>query len=173
MPQLSAHCEELYGIDPHGRPEAVADVLASFAVRAKLFSGSAEALPFEDQSFDCIVAVSSLEFIRDIQAAGREMARILAPEGHLVVVTPGHSRLLDFVLKVMTGESADRDYGSRREELMPGLLRFFQIDRKRSFPWGAAQRGLYTAYSLRAPASARKVEALSRDPVSAGTLLQA
>jgi len=154
MPELSSHCEELYGIDVHARTSAVTGVLASYAVRAELFSGSVESLPFEDESFDCIVSVSSLEFVRDIGAAGREMARTLRSGGRLVMVTPGHSPLLDFGLKMMTGESARKDYETRREALMPGLLQHFQIDRNRSFPPATGSRGLYTAFSLRKACSA-------------------
>jgi len=154
MPELSSHCEELYGIDIHARTSAVTGVLASYAVRAELFSGSVESLPFEDESFDCIVAVSSLEFVRDIGAAGREIARTLRSDGRLVMVTPGHSPLLDFGLKLMTGESARKDYDARREELMPGLLQHFQIDRNRSFPRATGSWGLYTAFSLRRARSA-------------------
>jgi len=171
MPQLSVHCEELYGIDPHGMPEEVAGVLASYGVRAKLFSGSAEWLPLEDQSFDCIVAVSSLEFIPDIAVAAREMARILKPEGQLIMVTPGHSGLLDCALKVLTGECAERDYGRRREGLMPGLLQYFVIARKRSFPSVAPAKGLYTAFSLRKHRTACPGQTLDVEPVPAGIAL--
>jgi len=149
LPQLSSRCDALYGIDVHPKTAEVAEVLASYGVQAKLFSGSAESLPFEEESFDCLVAVSSLEFVRDIEAAGREMARILRPDGRLVLVTPGHSPLLDFGLKVMTGESANKDYGGRREAMMPGLLRHFRINRNRSFPPATGALGLYTAFSLR------------------------
>ena len=40
-----------------------------------------EALPFESSTFDAVVAVNSLFFARDIDAATREVARVLAPGG--------------------------------------------------------------------------------------------
>ena len=122
---------------------------AAHGVRATLSSCGAESLPFEDGLFDAIVAVSSLEFVEDIDRAGRQMARVLRPDGTLVVVTPGHSPLLDAGLKVLTGESAGKDYGGRREALMPALFRYFRIDRARSYPIASASKGLYTAYRLR------------------------
>jgi len=149
MPQLSLHCRELYGIDVHPMPTDVARILAAHGVRATLYSCGAELLPFEDGLFDAIVAVSSLEFVEDIDRAGREMARVLRRDGTLVMVTPGHSPLLDAGLKVLTGESAGRDYGGRREALMPALFRYFRIDRTRSYPIASASKGLYTAYRLR------------------------
>src|SRR3978361_950468 len=41
MPGLARYCDELFGIDPHPHPEAVADVLSKHGVKAQLVSGSA------------------------------------------------------------------------------------------------------------------------------------
>jgi ubiquinone/menaquinone biosynthesis C-methylase UbiE len=149
MPQLALRCRELYGIDVHPMPTDIARILAAHGVRATLYSCGAESLPFEDGLFDAIVAVSSLEFVEDINRAGRQMARVLRPDGNLVMVTPGHSPLLDAGLRVLTGESAERDYGGRREALMPALFRYFRIDRTRSFPIATSSKGIYTAFRLR------------------------
>jgi SAM-dependent methyltransferase len=91
--------------------------------------------------FDTIVGVSSLEFVQDIDTAARELARVLQPHGALVMVTPGHSPLLDFGLRVLTGESARRDYGGRRETVMPGLSRYFTIERGDRSRSPAVRRG--------------------------------
>jgi SAM-dependent methyltransferase len=152
MPELARRCRELYGIDVHTLHADVGLILKSYGVRARLSSCGAEAMPFEDGFFDIIVAVSSLEFVSDIDAAGRELARVLRPHGALVLVTPGHSPLLDFGLKVLTGESAGKDYGGRREALMPGLARYFAIERRRSFP-SSSSTGIYAAFLLRKPAA--------------------
>ena len=45
----------------------------------------AEALPFEDRSFDLVVAYLSLIDIADVQAAITEMERVLRPGGHLLI----------------------------------------------------------------------------------------
>jgi len=149
MPQLSLRCMELYGIDVHPMPTHVARILAAHGVQATPYSCGAESLPFDDGLFDAVVAVSSLEFVEDIDRAGREIARVLRPDGDLVTVTPGHSPLLDAGLMVLTGESAEKDYGARREALMPALFRSFRVDRTRSFPIASASKGIYTAFRLR------------------------
>ena len=46
---------------------------------------SAESLPFADQSFGLVVAYLSLIDIPDVRAAIAEMARVLAPGGHLLI----------------------------------------------------------------------------------------
>jgi ubiquinone/menaquinone biosynthesis C-methylase UbiE len=148
---LARHCDELYGIDIHPMQEDVRQLLASFNVSAKLFSGSVAALPFESRFFDCVIAVSSLEFVADLDAACEEIKRVLKPSGRLIVVTPGHSPIVDLGLKVLTGESAKKDYGDGRHRLMTALMKSFEVERRLVAPaLGSSIIHLYTAMKLRA-----------------------
>ncbi len=47
--------------------------------------GDAQALPFESNSFDLVIAVTILCFVPVANPALREMARVLAPGGRLVI----------------------------------------------------------------------------------------
>lgn len=134
MPELSRHCTELCGIDKHAMHEAVAQRLAAYNVNARLYQASAVRTPFQDQWFDAIVAVSSLEYVEDLEAACAEFARLLRVGGVLIVITPGHSPLLDFGLKLLTGESARKNYAERRQALVPTLARHFQLEESLSSP---------------------------------------
>jgi ubiquinone/menaquinone biosynthesis C-methylase UbiE len=149
MPELATRCDELFGIDVHPHPAEVTEALAKHGVTARLFSGSAASLAFEDQSFDALVAVSCLEFIDDFPAACREMKRVLRPGGVLVAVTPGSSPLVDFGLKVLTGKSARTDFEDRRLRVLPMLRGQFSVERQRTFPWlGGSLVRLYTGLRL-------------------------
>ena len=53
--------------------------------RLHLVEGRAETLPFGQATFDIALAVTVLCFVRDATQAVREMARVLKPEGRLVV----------------------------------------------------------------------------------------
>jgi SAM-dependent methyltransferase len=130
MPELSRRCDELYGIDIHPMPIDVATVLAKHDVTAKLFTASVTELPFEDGYFDGLVTVSSLEFVEDIDRACREIKRVLSPDGVFVVITPGYSRLVDMGLKVLTGEDPKKDFGERREKIIPTLLEHFVVEKQ-------------------------------------------
>jgi ubiquinone/menaquinone biosynthesis C-methylase UbiE len=46
------------------------------------------ALPFSDQSFDYVTCIEGLEHIENPQQAMREFARVLKPEGHLIISVP-------------------------------------------------------------------------------------
>ena len=125
MPELARHCTALHGIDTHPHDEEVTGRLGESGISAKLVSGTAERMPFGDGAFDCLVAVSCLEFIENIDAAAVEMRRVLRPGGELIFVMPDRSPLLDIALKVLTGANAKHDFASRRERLLPAYLASF------------------------------------------------
>jgi ubiquinone/menaquinone biosynthesis C-methylase UbiE len=58
---------------------------AAHQVAVSFEQGRAEALPFEDGSFDVVIAVTVLCLVADAELAVREMARVLAPGGRLVL----------------------------------------------------------------------------------------
>lgn len=150
MPELSRYCSELYGLDLHDKAEEVAAALSRNGTTATLISGSVTRMPFPDAFVDCIIAVSALEYVDDIEMACKEMRRVLRAGGILVLVTPGRSRLLDAGLKLL-GEDPRENYADRRERLIPTLLRYFAVERKRSGPILAAWAlPIYTALRLRA-----------------------
>lgn len=149
MPELSRHAEQLSGLDVHDHPAEVTTALAQANVTATLKQGVAEAIPFQADAFDAVVAVSMLEFVDDMDATCREVARVLTPGGSLFVVTPGKSPLVDLGLRVLTGKSAKADFGDRRERVLPALERTLHVARRVDFP-GPFVPGvlLYTALRL-------------------------
>ncbi|HEY7022049.1 MAG TPA: methyltransferase domain-containing protein [Ktedonobacterales bacterium] len=76
--------------------------------------GSAEALPFDDASFDAVVSQFGLMFFADRRAALQEMWRALRPGGRLVVAvwdsiehSPGYAALADLLQELFGDEAAD------------------------------------------------------------------
>ena len=134
MPELIRYCEELYGIDIHRKVDEVQKALEQVGVNAKLYSLSIESTSFPSNYFDCVVAISALEFVHNIDAACQEIRRILTTDGFLIVITPSYSKILDLGLKILTGKSAILDYAGRREFLLPKLLEKFSITQSLKVP---------------------------------------
>ncbi|MEV0393637.1 class I SAM-dependent methyltransferase [Polymorphospora rubra] len=154
QPELARWCRELHGIDAHPLTEQVAGRLATHGVTTTLTRGSAESLPYDSGSFDCVVAVSTLEYVESIETACREIDRILVPGGALVVVTPGASALWSPVLAVATRQGSSQ-YGDRRQQLQPALHRHFPLDREVRVPrLGGNVLRLYTGLRFRAGGTA-------------------
>lgn len=73
----------LSGVDPV--PEMLAVARRRLPPEIELREGWAERLPFEDERFDVIVSCNMFHYIRQPDAALREMGRVLSPGGRLVV----------------------------------------------------------------------------------------
>ncbi|WP_158839295.1 class I SAM-dependent methyltransferase [Saccharothrix deserti] len=150
MPELARHCDELHGIDPHPKRREVEANLARHGMNATLATATAESLPYDTGFFDCLVSVSTLEYVPDLEAACREMRRVLRPGGALVVCTPGATSIWDLPLRVLTREGPSQ-YGDRREKLQPTLRDQFDLVREIRVPsLGAGALRLYTGLRLRA-----------------------
>ncbi|WP_447603659.1 class I SAM-dependent methyltransferase [Nitrospira sp. Nam80] len=130
LPELAQHCDELYGIDIHPNAAQVLHNLRHYQVDAKLLCGSAFTLPFDDQTFDCIVAVSCLEYMDPLDGVAREIKRVLRADGCFIFVTPGDSPLIDLGVKLLTGRSPRKHYGDRRASLIPTLLQSFVVQKE-------------------------------------------
>lgn len=146
LPELAKRCDQLYAIDTHSRAAAVRRNLNRHQVEAKLFCGSGTALPFANRSFDCVVAVSCLEYIDPFERAAAEITRVMKPDGMLVFVTPGNSPVLDLGHYLLTGCRANEHYGRRRDSLVPTLLRSLMVQEEVTAPRiGSSLLTLYRA----------------------------
>lgn len=72
-------------------PKKVARLISEGSLQVELVRLSAEALPFEDGRFDCVVSTWTLCTIPDAVAALREVGRVLKPGGKYVFLEHGRS----------------------------------------------------------------------------------
>lgn len=133
MPELTKRADELFGIDPHPMPGEVQQVLSRHGIRATLVTGVAEHLPYPDGFLDCVVSVSAMEYVEDIQAACDELRRVLRPGGSIIIATPGASPLWDLALRLSTGENP-KQYADRRQRLLPTLKAAFATEQEIAVP---------------------------------------
>jgi len=134
LPELGKRCRELHGIDVHPMPDEVTQELAKVKTTATLKSSGAESIPYPNGYFDAVVAVSSLEFVSDLEAVCEEIRRVLKPNGRFIFVTPGTSKVLDFGLKLLTGNDAEKDFAGRRQIVIPTTRKYFQFRRTLTAP---------------------------------------
>lgn len=99
------------GLDPSAGMLAVAERIAP---RVEWRQGMAESLPFLDHSFDVVVSQFGLMFFTDRRQAIREMLRVLAPGGRLVVAVwdsldnmPAFASLVVLLERVAGRQAAD------------------------------------------------------------------
>ncbi len=148
-PVLARYADEYYGIDIHDYHEKVTDILREHQVEAKLFSASAEKLPFESNFFNAVVAVSTMEFIPDLNEACREISRTMRHDGSFFLVTPMESPIADMGLRLLTGIRAKDDYEHGRKRVIPTLREHFHVRKHLTFPkTPVSQFCIYHAFEL-------------------------
>jgi len=97
----------------------------------KVVQGVAEALPFADKAFDYVLMVVVLSFLDDAQAGLAEIARVLKPEGALVIgfldhgCPAGRSYLKQHAHKVFFRDATF--YASAEVELLLGRAGFHDL----------------------------------------------
>ena len=95
----------LVGIDVTPEMMAVAREKFQHAPRVRLCLAEAEALPFAAESFDAVVSCNMLHHVHAIDQLFREWARVLRPQGQLVVVDWSrdfwHCRLAHYWLRLV------------------------------------------------------------------------
>lgn len=99
---------------------------ACYGADAAFLRAEAEALPFEDRSFDVVTFVDVIEHVRDARAAVRELARVLKPGGVLYLFGP--NRLSPANLR------SDPHYRLAGVSAMPHALGRWYVTRVRGFP---------------------------------------
>jgi ubiquinone/menaquinone biosynthesis C-methylase UbiE len=96
------------GLDIHPGMLAVARSTTPPGMAIEWHQASAEAMPLPDASFDVVLCQMGLQFVPDKHAALREMRRVLAPGGRLLLNVPGPTPQLFVVM----GEALARHIGA-------------------------------------------------------------
>jgi demethylmenaquinone methyltransferase / 2-methoxy-6-polyprenyl-1,4-benzoquinol methylase len=130
----------------------------------RVVTADALALPFADQSIDCLTIAFGLRNINDWSAALREMARTLTANGHLLVMEFSLPRmsilraayrfylhqLVPIVGSLLTGKKAAYDYLGDSIERFPGgeaMLRLIEANGFRNASAELLTGGIVTIYT--------------------------
>lgn len=77
-----------WGIDIEEQAVAICRLRRALWTRERDAVAAAEGLPFRDGMFDCVLCLSALEHVSDVQKSLSEMVRVLSPGGVLFVYAP-------------------------------------------------------------------------------------
>jgi demethylmenaquinone methyltransferase/2-methoxy-6-polyprenyl-1,4-benzoquinol methylase len=120
-------------------------------------------LPFESASFDCVTVAFGLRNMADWSAALGEMARVLRPGGHLLILDfslptgamrPAYRfylhRCLPLLASIVTGQKAAYDYLGGSIEKFPSGAAMLELIEKKGFTMASADPltgGIATIYT--------------------------
>jgi SAM-dependent methyltransferase len=107
--ELSARIKDELGADVRAVDQSERMVELTLARGVDAIVGDIQELPFEDGSFDCVVAAWMLYHVPDLDRGLAEVVRVLRPGGRLVAVTNAEVNLPE--LWSLFGERAVRLHG--------------------------------------------------------------
>jgi ubiquinone/menaquinone biosynthesis C-methylase UbiE len=81
---------------------SVARSVPSTGAAIRWYETSAESIPLPDEAFDVVFCQLGLQFVSDKSAALREMRRVLAPGGRVLVSTPPPNAFFDVLDEAVT-----------------------------------------------------------------------
>jgi len=92
-----------------------------------VYTGSITALPFQNNSYDLIICSDVIEHIKDDAKAVSELARVLAPQGTLVITVPYHSKYNERIYPMFGHERPGYNEEEMRRLLAPHNLSIEQL----------------------------------------------
>lgn len=140
FPELSRRSDEICGLETHGREDLVHRLLEKEKItNVKLFSGSVLKIPFDDNSFDCIVSVSTFEHIDrwdkefSLDKGFVEMRRVLKPGGRAILSFPVRNVVTDAFFR-LAGHSPRKIHPSSHTDIIATARKYFEIEKLVKFP---------------------------------------
>ncbi|OFW06406.1 MAG: hypothetical protein A3I61_19840 [Acidobacteria bacterium RIFCSPLOWO2_02_FULL_68_18] len=144
LPALAHYAQKVVAVDIHHESGRVAAMLDRQRVTGVLLMrNSITALAFRDASFDFVISTSVLEHIHALDAAVRELSRVVRPGGSLVLGFPMKNRLTDTLFK-MVGFAVDEHHPNSHADIIAALGRTFRIRHQSHLPnWLPLDFALY------------------------------
>lgn len=104
MLQLKQICDNIYGLDISSDIEKVKKMLEREDCKVQLTRASVTDLPYRNESFDCVVSMSTLEHIQQLEKAILEIKRVLKNGGLAVLGFPIANKFTDYLFSLMRAE---------------------------------------------------------------------
>jgi SAM-dependent methyltransferase len=137
LPTLAGACDELYGLDRERQPASLAERLARLGVRPRaLVQATAQAMPFHDGFLGAVVAFSIFEHLRgdELAPALAEVARVLAPGGHLLVGCPAVHPLMNAAFATIGFDAIEDHHFSTIADVVGAAAPWFTVKARAALP---------------------------------------
>ena len=136
LPELASHCDNLYGIDLHKYVPRVKKMLLKERIDAELSCANILNLPFKDNSFDCIICLSVLEFVNDTDGAIREIKRVAKPKAVIILGAPVLNQVTDFCYDWFVRSKQHRTlHKSGHRKIISSASKYLQLKKMSVYPF--------------------------------------
>ena len=131
--ELGERATQTHGIEVHDKVEAVATALAAEGLHPALHHAGIEAIPYQDQFFDAVISISTMEHLDNLDAALREVKRVLKAGGVLVLSFPVRNAITDAFYRLFGFKPRDIHPNSHAD-IIAAAQKHFRLSKKKKFP---------------------------------------
>lgn len=135
LPELAKRCDTLIGIDIHNNAAVVKQMSEKEKINAALIQGNLLTLPFKDSTFDCVVSISVLEFIDDVDRVLSEVRRVSKRGAKIVVGGPILNRFTNHLYNFVGFKRHKAVHKSDHNKILNAARKFFTIKKIITFPY--------------------------------------
>ena len=100
LKELETKCKNLYAMDIHRKMHLVKSMIDKEKINAYLYEGSITHLPFDSEVFNCIISVSVIEHVSDLDRAFSEINRVAQKNAIIVLGFPVKNVITDTIFKI-------------------------------------------------------------------------
>jgi len=134
LPELASRTKKLTAIDQHNYIEIVKDIIKTKNVQADLLKADILNMPFPDNTFDGILCLSVLEFIKDTPQAIKEIKRVARPKAKIVIGSPVLNFLTDFCYKTIGYKRHSQIHKSDHKTIIDNIKNNFRVSKIKTYP---------------------------------------
>lgn len=131
--ELRKRFSNLNGIDLRGDIKDIKEALEKDRIRANLINGDLSNLPYKNDTFDCVVSMSVLEHISDLNQPIKEIGRVLKKNGVAVFGFPVKNIFLHLFFKIIKFDD-EKGHPSDHKDIYNALNKNFNIEKMVNFP---------------------------------------
>ena len=134
LPILKQKAKNLFEIDNHGHADFIRGIMGKIGVKVELKEGSVLNIPYENDKFDCIVCMSALEFVEDIDTAMKEISRVAGPNADIIIGAPIVSKLTDFCYRLVGKKNQNKSHKSGHHKIIGVAEKYFKVEKILTLP---------------------------------------
>ncbi|HJO63673.1 MAG TPA: class I SAM-dependent methyltransferase [Desulfobacterales bacterium] len=130
LKELETKCNSLHAIDVHKKMHLVLNMIQKEEINTNLAEASVIDLPYDSATFDCVIAVSVLEHIRDLGGAFNEISRVAAKGADIVLGFPVKNIATDTIFRLsytlLPGAKIEDEHVSDHCEIIDTASKLFK-----------------------------------------------
>lgn len=135
LPSLSLRTKKLFGLDNHNYVPQVSNFLSDLKIEAEIKKGSVVALPYEDNQFDCVICLSVLEFVEDIDKAMSEIVRVAKSGAKIIIGAPVVSKFTDACYAILGKKGQNKIHQSNHKKIINSAKKYFSMEKVKIIPF--------------------------------------